>query len=606
MIRLSCLAKALATSLLGLCIVVAGASAATMDGEVNTFDVYNFKNDTWWGKATVEVRSPALRYKMFSLYSEPVYTLLLRYGVSRVTLEHKEGRRMTIDVDFTFSSPFGPGYTTFVRKERSDYIRIGQEVAKSLKMIDVDVVVPMDGASATIFRRMPGVLGAPWSWSRDMPGSPAWNRLFVRPLTNIWTAVDDLQDSNYLGAEGAKEAWKKLVEVSKTRRIVNTFGIGNARFDVSALIARINEIDPGALAEFLDPPKPQQQADALVGAYVGAVEALRDENGLPPDPEALRRRRNATVRALNALKDAGLVERETYSTLNHTFWDQAMSGFERRLVALGDEATAALEGSSDPETATPFKTRLAALRAEAEERGKLPVGLRERFDRLASLLDVDCTTFVTPSCEPLIEFAPAEGTTIGSPVADVLGKVKPEYVTALQGRLALMVGEQDQKVNLRSDGTFATKAVLASGENTVSLVLADIDGSPLEGVVLARRTIVYSGRPTKLRVTLTWDTSGSDIDLSVTSPGGSHVSYRNKSAGALRLDVDNTSGYGPENISTEQAEPGDYHIEVVNYSDGVGTTATLHIYKDERLERRESHVFSERGEIWNARLVHFE
>lgn len=601
-------AKAFFTGLFALFLLAGAAASATMEGEVGTFDIYNFENETDWGKATIEVRSPSLRYRLFSLYSEPVYALHLRYGISRVTLEHREGRKMTIDVDRSAISALGPQYTTFVRMENSNYLKVGTEIAKSLRMIDVDIYIPMHGASAAIFRRMPGIMGAPGSWSRDMPGSPSWNRLFVRPLTNIWSEVEELRDSDYLGTADAKTAWKRLVDVSVMQQVVQTFSISNAVFDVPAFLARITEVNPDALTDFFfNKSETQKQAEALVGAYVGAAEALRQENGMPADPEAIRRRRNLTVRSLNALKDAGLVGAETYYSMSRTFWDQAMSAFERRLVALGDEATAALEGSTDPaSTAAPYRDRLASLRAEAEQRGALPGGLKDRFDRLASLLDVDCSKFVTASCEPLLEFAPDDGATFDGPVVDVTGRVKPDYVSALNGRLALLVGEQDQRVELRSDGTFSTKAVLASGENSVSLQLADPAAGAQAGVVLARRTIVYTGRPTRLRVTLTWDTSGSDIDLHVTSPACAEVDFNNKIAGSLRLDVDNTEGYGPENISTEQAESGIYRISVVNYARGNGTTATVHVYRNEKLETRESHKFYDSGEEWYVGGVLFD
>ncbi len=234
-----------------------------------------------------------------------------------------------------------------------------------------------------------------------------------------------------------------------------------------------------------------------------------------------------------------------------------------------------------------------AARIAAERESRTPEG-------------TDCTRQVTADCELLIELSPDDGTTVSSPVAGITGRVNPDHVTALEGRLVLMVGEQDQRVDLRSDGSFSTNAVLASGDNLLALVLVDPAAGDTAGAVLARRTIMYSGRPTRLRVTLTWDTSGSDIDLHVSSPGGHTVNYRNKSAGYLRLNVDNTNGYGPENISTEQAESGSYAISVVNFARGAGTTATLHIYKNERLERRDSHLFTAAGEHWDAGTVEFD
>jgi hypothetical protein len=66
------------------------------------------------------------------------------------------------------------------------------------------------------------------------------------------------------------------------------------------------------------------------------------------------------------------------------------------------------------------------------------------------------------------------------------------------------------------------------------------------GGEMIRGVAVKVGDP---QFTLIWDTKGADIDLHVMEPHGDHIyfGHRNGKQGG-ELDVDNTWGYGPENI----------------------------------------------------------
>lgn len=69
-----------------------------------------------------------------------------------------------------------------------------------------------------------------------------------------------------------------------------------------------------------------------------------------------------------------------------------------------------------------------------------------------------------------------------------------------------------------------------------------------------------------LRVTVTWNTDNTDIDLWVTGPQGHRCYYRNKSTpdgGQLLEDI--TRGYGPERYENRQPPPGNYHIQLQYY-----------------------------------------
>ena len=104
------------------------------------------------------------------------------------------------------------------------------------------------------------------------------------------------------------------------------------------------------------------------------------------------------------------------------------------------------------------------------------------------------------------------------------------------------------------------------------------------------------------RAQLTWDTNtndsiNSDIDLHLVRPGGTTNDLSNDcyyynctpdddpldwgatgAAGNPSLDVDNTVGFGPENITLSGPENGTYRVIVKNYSGVWATHATVKIY----------------------------
>lgn len=71
------------------------------------------------------------------------------------------------------------------------------------------------------------------------------------------------------------------------------------------------------------------------------------------------------------------------------------------------------------------------------------------------------------------------------------------------------------------------------------------------------------GAKTRLRVVLSWDSPGTGVDLHVVSPDGQHVYFGDRVAGnGGALDVDVTTGYGPEIFATPAPVRGAYHVFV--------------------------------------------
>jgi len=106
-------------------------------------------------------------------------------------------------------------------------------------------------------------------------------------------------------------------------------------------------------------------------------------------------------------------------------------------------------------------------------------------------------------------------------------------------------------------------------------------------------TLTSCAGPSQFRVQLTWTSSpSSDLDLHLLRPAGTVGSgndcYFGNCTGSTgltwgasnpKLDVDDTDGFGPENIyMTTGAEAGDYRIIIHNWDGTVGEIATVRIY----------------------------
>lgn len=117
---------------------------------------------------------------------------------------------------------------------------------------------------------------------------------------------------------------------------------------------------------------------------------------------------------------------------------------------------------------------------------------------------------------------------------------------------------------IEANGTFSRPFAFGAGSNSVELRTANG----------ARKRVQfydsYAGRThARLRIVLAWDTDGTDLDLHVISPDGEHTFYGNRVApNGGALDVDVTTGYGPEIYSSAAPQPGVYLVYVNYYGDG--------------------------------------
>jgi uncharacterized protein YfaP (DUF2135 family) len=145
---------------------------------------------------------------------------------------------------------------------------------------------------------------------------------------------------------------------------------------------------------------------------------------------------------------------------------------------------------------------------------------------------------------------------------------------------------------IEADGSFSRPYVFGAGGNSVELRAPD--GS-------VRRVQFHEGQAarglSRLKVVLSWDSDATDLDLHVLTPDGGHVFYGNRVLeNGAALDVDVTSGYGPEIVSMPAPLPGAYLVFVNYYGAGAHdrelTTARVSVVSNENTPAEKQQTFS--------------
>jgi uncharacterized protein YfaP (DUF2135 family) len=110
-------------------------------------------------------------------------------------------------------------------------------------------------------------------------------------------------------------------------------------------------------------------------------------------------------------------------------------------------------------------------------------------------------------------------------------------------------------------GRFSRNLVAYPGDNWIEVTAENGYGS---GKATAFIKAVVE--PMDMKVILTWDKDKTDIDLWVTDPEGEKCYYANRNTGiGGLLDLDNTSGFGPETFTLPKAISGNYLISAHYY-----------------------------------------
>lgn len=134
----------------------------------------------------------------------------------------------------------------------------------------------------------------------------------------------------------------------------------------------------------------------------------------------------------------------------------------------------------------------------------------------------------------------------------------------------LVVNGVAMPLKIAEDGSFDRPYLFNGGSNSVEVRDADRE--------VAHRVQFHSAgkgeTPARLRVLLAWDSDNTDLDLHVVTPDGGHAWYGSQVLpNGAALDVDVTTGYGPEIFSTPTPMTGSYLVYINYYGGGYDAEA---------------------------------
>ncbi|MDR3055657.1 MAG: DUF2135 domain-containing protein [Zoogloeaceae bacterium] len=142
-------------------------------------------------------------------------------------------------------------------------------------------------------------------------------------------------------------------------------------------------------------------------------------------------------------------------------------------------------------------------------------------------------------------------------------KPKPSAKQRGKAPATLVVNGNAMPIRLDETGAFARPYSFGKGSNSIE-VRAE-GGETLR----AQFYQTASGQAqARLRILLSWDTDGTDLDLHVITPSGKHAWYGERVIDSGAIDTDVTTGYGPEIFSSPAPERGLYQVYVNYYGRG--------------------------------------
>ncbi len=196
--------------------------------------------------------------------------------------------------------------------------------------------------------------------------------------------------------------------------------------------------------------------------------------------------------------------------------------------------------------------------------------------------------YTQPVSYPAVTVSAPPGQSRAGLIAGHLARApKPEGKPA-----TLVVNGVAMPQRIEADGRFSRPYSFGAGGNSVEL--RDPDGG-------ARRVQFHEGHggrgQSRLKVVLSWDSDAADLDLHVLTPDGGHVFYGNRVLdNGAALDVDVTTGYGPEIVSMPAPLPGPYFVFVNYYGAGSQledlTVAQVTLISDENMPSEKKQSFS--------------
>ena len=206
---------------------------------------------------------------------------------------------------------------------------------------------------------------------------------------------------------------------------------------------------------------------------------------------------------------------------------------------------------------------------------------------------------------------------VDSPVTDRVVLIKGKISNPqLSNALMIVDNDPDQTFDLNLNGGAFSQPLALNGSSQE--VQHSVKVIATSGAFVATQTMSFSSQVpvVALRATLTWDTSGTDVDFWITDPNGEKCYYANRTtASGLTLDFDDTNGFGPENITTTSIIPGNYVVQVHYYSDhnsdiAIPSNCVVVIRKDETDPNQPPYTYygslNDTGDIWNVTTLTYD
>jgi hypothetical protein len=212
-----------------------------------------------------------------------------------------------------------------------------------------------------------------------------------------------------------------------------------------------------------------------------------------------------------------------------------------------------------------------------------------------------------------VEIAEVTTSPVIERVLSISGKIaNPELATAIM----FLDNDFEHPIQLNlNNGTFTQQIALSGSATEVQHTIKVIASS---GSNEAEDTMNFTSLVplTALRMTLTWDTPETDVDFWCTDPNGDRCWYvTDGTPSGLVLDFDDTTGWGPENITTTTIIPGDYLVQVHYYDDwggegSVGSNCAVVIRQNEGTTSETTTNYygylGATGDTWDVTTLHYD
>jgi uncharacterized protein YfaP (DUF2135 family) len=193
--------------------------------------------------------------------------------------------------------------------------------------------------------------------------------------------------------------------------------------------------------------------------------------------------------------------------------------------------------------------------------------------------------------------SPAQAAEINDVKARITGTLTGDLAS---GRDVIAYLNSTQRITLGNNvNEFDREVPIKFGDNRLIVLAGDMSKQSLwykNGATLVR-TFKGTLAPFVFRSTLTWTKTG-DVDLYVTEPRGGTSWYGGKiTPNGLSLDFDNTSGFGPENITLspergDTVQEGLYRVRVHYYRGEGPVSGQVAVSTYEGQENQKSRTFN--------------